>query len=65
LSSSLFKVTKKHAFNLLIVLGSIGSVAYQLKINKVFFNDQSGDNKFHLFLISAISTSSYLKAIFQ
>ena len=30
-----------------------------------FFNDQSGDNKFHLFLISAISTSSYLKAIFQ
>jgi hypothetical protein len=30
-----------------------------------FFNVQSGDNKFHLFLISAISTSSYLKAIFQ
>ena len=35
------------------------------KNNTFFFNDQSGDNKFHLFLISAISTSSYLKAIFQ
>lgn len=41
LNSSLFKVTKKHAFNLLIVLGSIGSVAYQLKINKAFYNDSN------------------------
>ncbi|CAI8509524.1 unnamed protein product [Hanseniaspora opuntiae] len=38
LSMNIFKLNKKHALNLLILLGSIGSVTYQLEINKIFYN---------------------------